>query len=778
MKKNVCFILIVITAVIFMGGCFSDFLPDGGKGTFTISLGGNGARSVSTTGTSLDLDKVTYTVELTGSGQYQSHPNIPAKGKDQTFTVEAGDWTIYIEVFTNNSGVAYPCASGKKLVTIDPGHNGAITIEINSVFLVNSNNIGKVGLGIENNDPQYNDWTPDAHYLLIDVINNPSISPIGTNTEPFTGTFDGGGYTIKELTISDNDKSNQGLIGYLGPGGVVKNVNLEDVNITLTGSDNSYSSHGGIVGCNNGGRVENCSVSGLSTISGTHRGGGIVGRNINGGIVQNCYVTANVSGVTFVGGIVGANGSGAIVRYCYATGNVTATGGVSGGIAGSNNEDSGNGIINNCVALNTTVTGNTPGRIVMHNPGTLANNYARGDMKIGANTSSATEVNTGIGADTQQGADITYYEWNSAAWWRSIGFTDRWWEDKLPTSVLATPGSRALPFEVTNLTDLGKVGSGDSHTGGTWTLSAHYKQTENIGTSGTVFTHTRIGSTSTLFTGTYDGNGKTITGLKIDASDNQGMFGGIGPSGVVKNVRLVNASIKGGLYTGGIAGYNSGGTIQNCSVSGNSSVTGTSNYTGGIVGYSVKNGSNNAIISNCYNTGSVSGTGDNVGGILGQNADGTVQYCYNTGEVLCGGGSAGGVVGFNSGSTLRQYCVALNASITRTNGSSEYYGRITGATGGTALSNYARNDMVFYANPTAPASTFPGFNVNGKDGNNIPIGITQLSTVFTSNWDPDVWDIPADGAFTLGGNLPRLKVFGASLADNPYPILPHLDGSD
>ncbi len=95
----------------------------------------------------------------------------------------------------------------------------------------------------------------------------------------FAGTFDGGGFTVKNLTIEQSDKDYVGLFGYNV--GVVKNL--------------------GVVG---------------GTVSGSNNVGGLVGRN--SGTIENCYNTGSVTGNGYVGGLVGWNNNGATVANCYA----------------------------------------------------------------------------------------------------------------------------------------------------------------------------------------------------------------------------------------------------------------------------------------------------------------------------------------------------------------------------------------------------------------------------------------------------------------------------
>lgn len=183
------------------------------------------------------------------------------------------------------------------------------------------------------------------------------------------------------------------------------------------------------------------------------------------------------------------------------------------------------------------------------------------------------------------------------------------------------------------------------------------------------------------FTGTFDGQNHTITGLYIDDSskDYVGLFGCIGKNslatGTVKNVTLADSYVRGNEFIGGICGWNKGGTLQDCHNTG--TVSGTTNvggvcgkndsgtvdgcynsgtvsagfFVGGVCGIN----NNGSTLKNSYNTGKVSCTNDNVGGVCGWNDASTVQGCYNTGTVS-GRESVGGVCGQNSGKGTVQEC--------------------------------------------------------------------------------------------------------------------------
>ena len=151
-------------------------------------------------------------------------------------------------------------------------------------------------------------------------------TPIGDNDNRYTGTFDGGNYTITGLTVNQEGTNYVGLIGFIGSDGTVKNVKLENVNIT-----GSYYV-GGVVGYNSG-SVTACTASG--SVSGSYYVGGVVGGNF--GTVTACTSSGSVSGSIYVGGVVGDNYG--TVTACTASGSVEGRSNV-GGVVGYNSSGS------------------------------------------------------------------------------------------------------------------------------------------------------------------------------------------------------------------------------------------------------------------------------------------------------------------------------------------------------------------------------------------------------------------------------------------------------
>jgi hypothetical protein len=133
-------------------------------------------------------------------------------------------------------------------------------------------------------------------YVLVDDIDASDINfePIGSSGNLFTGTFDGNGYVVSNLTVDRPDEEGVGLFGGTGETSVVQNVGVKDADVT-----------------------------------GRRFVGGLVGTNY--GVVAESYVTGEVEGEQEVGGLVGYNDE--VVTRSYSEADVTggmATGGLVG----------------------------------------------------------------------------------------------------------------------------------------------------------------------------------------------------------------------------------------------------------------------------------------------------------------------------------------------------------------------------------------------------------------------------------------------------------------
>lgn len=149
------------------------------------------------------------------------------------------------------------------------------------------------------------------------------------------------------------------------------------------------------------------------------------------------------------------------------------------------------------------------------------------------------------------------------------------------------------------------------------------------------------------FIGSFDGNGYKIINLTSNrpTTDRVGLFG-YTEGATIKNVALEDINVNGGSYTGGLVGEPTKTTsITNSYATG--SVTGTGNNTGGLVGSAL-----GTTITNSYSTGSVTGTGNSTGGLVGYaHNKAIITNSYATGEVTGTGNSTGGLVGEVGNST-------------------------------------------------------------------------------------------------------------------------------
>ena len=139
---------------------------------------------------------------------------------------------------------------------------------------------------------------------------------------------------------------------------------------------------------------------------------------------------------------------------------------------------------------------------------------------------------------------------------------------------------------------------------------------------------TKVNGYLRSFRGTFDGNNKTVSGIRYKNSDyeNSGLFGHIGGVGTVKNVTISDTRISGKFNypIGGIVGNNQG-TVYDCHVTSTVNILGRY-YTGGIAGY------NNGTIGNCTSA-SVLGNPagyNGFGGIAGTNNN-IIRNCFVSG---------------------------------------------------------------------------------------------------------------------------------------------------
>jgi hypothetical protein len=162
----------------------------------------------------------------------------------------------------------------------------------------------------------------DKYLILINDLDLAGLSWFQALIPRFSGSFDGNGFCIRNVSIQGG--RHLGLIGIL-QAGVVTNLGLENISVEGTGY---YV--GGLVGSNDDGSIATSYSTG--TVSGSGYVGGLVG--YNWGSIASSYSTGTVSGTRgYVGGLVGYNGGS--IASSYSTGTVSGDEDV-GGLVGRN----------------------------------------------------------------------------------------------------------------------------------------------------------------------------------------------------------------------------------------------------------------------------------------------------------------------------------------------------------------------------------------------------------------------------------------------------------
>jgi len=177
-------------------------------------------------------------------------------------------------------------------------------------------------------------------------------APIGTETYSFEGVFDGGGYTIFGLKVSDETLDYGGLFGKIQDS-TIRNLSVKEANVKIS---QSYGKVGIIVGygysTTQSVHIINCCAEGNVTLSQCGTVGGVAGyvygdimsSHFNGTVSGSAYNSGATIGVQSSVNVGGIAGTATTITNCYSEGSLTGTGGnlyyhttYVGGIAGTAN---------------------------------------------------------------------------------------------------------------------------------------------------------------------------------------------------------------------------------------------------------------------------------------------------------------------------------------------------------------------------------------------------------------------------------------------------------
>lgn len=509
------------------------------------------------------------------------------------------------------------------------------------------------------------------HFLLFSDLdlNGNEWMPIGTDSNPFWGGFDGGGHTITGMTITgDGD--------YVGLFGECRNFTADSSyikSVTVKGANISGHSHVGAI-AGEGANISDC-YSIENTICAAWCVGGICG-SLTGNI-SGCYNSSSVSGNSTAGGIMGSASSErtvGVVEYCYNIGAVTvrqqdsSVGGITGASAHRYN-------ISNCLNCGK-ITGN--GKNVGGIAGSTDSNY----MNFIGNCYYNSDLNNaGVG----EGASDKVIPLTTSQLCGALpeGLDSTIWKEgsvDTSTAKATDTGSRFGTATGTyiNLTKVAKIGetktasvpvynyvttNGDDWD--TYTLittaeefvaigqdtancNENYVLKNNIDVSRVELRS--IGDPGTPYIGKFSGDGHTISHVDMTKENDvysSGLFAQIGDQPSKKSGKVMLLAANGDIVssyceTGGICGNLSAGEIYGCSFTG----TVKGSMVGGISGV----GGQYTMISQCFFEGDVQGK-DSAAGICGMG--GTIDHCISIGNVK-GNGELAGIS--NSGDPNPEKC--------------------------------------------------------------------------------------------------------------------------
>lgn len=292
-----------------------------------------------------------------------------------------------------------------------------------------------------------------SYALANDIVLTGDWEPIGADpSTPFTGTFDGGGYSISGLTIKENTFRYAGLFGATN-GAVIENLSIDNCNINTDEVGTEYYI-GAVTAYNTGGTIRNCTVTG--DVNMTMRssrflwgipldmtdayGGGIAGYNT--GVIERCNVGANVSVhsdyyAAFAGGIAGYSTDEGRISECQLLGGVaaySATGITHGGAGGITSHNYGT-IENCCVKAYIATSGNyaNSGGITSRNGGKISNCFYYGTVRSMIIWQMFPETSSGNMASENNGTiENSYYITETGSTGESTGSGEGEGAEKIP----------------------------------------------------------------------------------------------------------------------------------------------------------------------------------------------------------------------------------------------------------------------------------------------------------------------------------------------------------
>lgn len=540
------------------------------------------------------------------------------------------------------------------------------------------------------------------YVLAADITLTGQWTPLGTEASPFTGTFDGGGHSIKGLTVTaSSDLDNSGLFGY-AKGATLKNVSI--IGAKVDGDE-----HVGILL----GNAKQVNISGVMTsgiVTGRDHVGGIVGDasgsadNAEFTSISNCMSTAGVFSRTYqAGGIAGIVNAG-IIDKCFFYGSATAEDRSAGAGGISALIDGGSGTFTNNVSAAIYIKG--AASVGNSDPN---NNFEHAHSIVGWNNNGAANFDTNLSstatviysagkerdhadlAGDYQGTETSVADLQKSATYTGLGWGTEW---SLADGRYPVLAGMAVPFDGDDIAvytpaDVNVVGGNyesgaKSALGRTVTLSS---SNENVATvTGTKISFVGAGTATITYTTTGDAyvNGATYTqtftvtqtnyniataedllNIKLNTEGDYKLTADIDMSGVsftplpdftgsldgqghvIRNLTFNNANQDQAALFSTIHGA----TIKNLGIEG-ANIVGNANAAA-IVGRAC-----GGTIQSCYVANSYIEGRDHVGSITGDmnvndNVGVTIYDCLSDARLKTRSYQVGGLVGVANGGTIQ-----------------------------------------------------------------------------------------------------------------------------
>jgi hypothetical protein len=566
---------------------------------------------------------------------------------------------------------------------------------------------------------------------------NAGFLPIGNSTTPFTGTYNGQGGVISNLTI------NRPSTSFIGMFGMVEGGEIENLGVDADAAGSRYV--GAIAGyVSFSSTVSKCQTYG--TVSGDNFVGGIIGSLEDGSTLDKCGSLADVTGERYVGGLAGRNL--ATITDCYASGSVNGSVSDEGGLVGGN-----------------TSTPTVSNSFWDTETSTLA-------VSAGGTGKTTTEMKT-LATFTSTTTSGLTTSWDFigkpnddagiADWWNMQASINSGYPVLSWNAFAIEPdglGTEASPYQIATLNNLYWL----SQLSTTYSEYVYVEQTADIAAYSTSYINSGQGflpvGNPDYFIGSYNGQQHEIAGLFINRSTTSqvGFFSNLHDESTVFDLHLNELDILGNSQVGGLVGFAGASDIiiRRSSCSGNveaiqsqvgllagtlnhaemiveecwteGTVTGFSEV-GGLIGKCGGNLSIEISMSDCYSRADV--IADNTaGGLIGKLLKGIytgvqIEHCYSTGTVS-GNSDVGGLFGYEA-EDLSQVTLTANLWDTESSETTDGVGNIDPDPDG--ITGKTTTQMKTQSTFTDAGWDFVGESANGTD---------------------DIWDIDGTGVTNDG----------------------------